>query len=109
MGLSELSGKIAWTPSSLDDVHQVAEILRVGLRLGGLGGDHGPDHVDAVAVREVAERVVVGDQLAVGGGNAVDAVGDSGVQVLQLRLVAAALASNEASPAGSTSESWAAI
>ena len=70
-----------------DQVREVAEVLGVRLRLGRLGGDHGPDDLDPVAVGEVVEGVVVGDQLALARRAPCHAARDSCVQRLQLRLV----------------------
>ncbi len=62
-------------PLALDQGHQVAEILRGGLGLSRLRGDDGADHLDPVAIGEVAERVVIGDQLARVGRHRVDSSG----------------------------------
>ena len=60
----DVSAKIAGTPSAAIGGGQVVDLAGAGGRLGGGGGDHRPDHLEPVAVGEVAEHVVVGDQLA---------------------------------------------
>ena len=90
--LSELSGKIASTPSRSIRSASSAEVLGRGLRLGRLRGDDGADDVDPVAVGEVAEGVVIGDQLAPRGRDPLHAAGDAGVERPQLGQVGGGVA-----------------
>jgi hypothetical protein len=50
-------------------VGELVELLGAGLGLGGAGGDDGADDVEPVAVGEVPEDLVVGDQRATVGGH----------------------------------------
>ena len=53
--------------------HEIGDVAGRGLRLRRLRRDHRADDLDAVAVREVVERVVVGDELALAAGHAREA------------------------------------
>ena len=67
------SGKIARTPSRSIWPTSALDVLRRRLGLGGERRDDRADHLDAVAAREVAERVVGGHELALGRRHAADA------------------------------------
>ena len=71
-----------------DGPGEVRDVAGRWLGLRGLRWDDGADDVDAVAVSEVVERVVVGDELALRGRDALQAGGDPAVECAQLREVA---------------------
>ena len=62
--LTELSAKIALHALLADRLHELRGLAGRRLPARGERRDHGADHVDAVAPRVVAERVVRGHQLA---------------------------------------------
>ena len=69
-------GRSPRTPSLLDLVDELAHVPGGRLRLRRQRRDHRADHLDAVAVGEVAERVVGRDELALGRRDAADAARD---------------------------------
>ena len=70
-----------------NQIGEVRQVLGVRLRLGRLRGDDSSDDLNPVAAREVVERVVVGDQLPIGGGNRVEAARNPTVENPELRLI----------------------
>ena len=60
-------------PLALDRVRQPGELSGGGLRDRGARRDDGADHLEPVAGSEIAEGIVVGDELALGGRNAAHA------------------------------------
>ena len=72
----------------LDDLGQLLESGRAGLSHARRRRDDSADELEPVAVGEVTERLVVGDQLAARGGKLLDVGGDLGVHRLQLGQIA---------------------
>ncbi len=86
-GFSELSGNTACTPRILDRLLELRKVAGRRLPLGRGRREHGADGRDPVPLREVDERVVVGDDLPVGLRDAVDALADRLVHRADLRPV----------------------
>ena len=92
LGVDRAFGEDRLDVLAADGPGQPRDVAGRWLGLRGLRWDDGADDVDAVAVGEVAERVVVGDELALRGRDVLDAGGDPVVERAQLREVAGGVA-----------------
>jgi hypothetical protein len=73
----------------LDRVDRLLERLGTRLRLGAEGAERARHHLEPVAVSEVAERVVGGDELPIGGRDRPNVPGDLTIELVELLRVRA--------------------